>query len=190
MSTRTVQTDDPLKVTWKIGLCLMPTDGWRQLKSSFFFDIITIIRGICVSEERGNPVGHIFNRTKWRTFHIHFQMHFLGRKRVFSIQINFVPRHPHGKKYPDSKVHGDNMGPIWGRQDPGGPHIGPMKFAFWVSIGLAMASRELTIYHNLNQWWPTSAMPHVYMQYRHLSLCFEKHLHYTFLVIIINHHIL
>ena len=24
--------------------------------------------------------------------------------------------------YPDSKVHGANMGPIWGRQDPGGPH--------------------------------------------------------------------
>ena len=24
---------------------------------------------------------------------------------------------------PDSKVHGTNMGPIWGRQDPGGPHV-------------------------------------------------------------------
>ena len=23
------------------------------------------------------------------------------------------------------------MGPIWGRQDPGGPHAGPMKFAIW-----------------------------------------------------------
>ena len=32
---------------------------------------------------------------------------------------------------PDSKVHGANMGPIWGRQDPGGPHIGPMNFAIW-----------------------------------------------------------
>ena len=21
------------------------------------------------------------------------------------------------------------MGPIWGRQDPGGPHVGPMNFA-------------------------------------------------------------
>ena len=35
--------------------------------------------------------------------------------------------------YPDSKVHGANMGPIWGRQDPGGPHVGPMNFALWVS---------------------------------------------------------
>ena len=29
----------------------------------------------------------------------------------------------------DSKVHEANMGPIWGRQDPGGPHGGPMNFA-------------------------------------------------------------
>ena len=26
--------------------------------------------------------------------------------------------------YPNSKVHGANMGPIWGRQDPDGPHAG------------------------------------------------------------------
>ena len=32
---------------------------------------------------------------------------------------------------PDSKVHGASMGPIWGRQDPGGPHVGPMNFAIW-----------------------------------------------------------
>ena len=33
---------------------------------------------------------------------------------------------------PDSKVHGANMGPIWGRQDPCGPHVGPINFAIWV----------------------------------------------------------
>ena len=32
---------------------------------------------------------------------------------------------------PDSKVHGDSMGTIWGRQDPGGPHVGPINFAIW-----------------------------------------------------------
>ena len=32
---------------------------------------------------------------------------------------------------PDSKVHGANMGPTWGQQDPGGPHVGPMNFAIW-----------------------------------------------------------
>ena len=32
---------------------------------------------------------------------------------------------------PDSKVHGANMGPIWGPQDPVGPHVGAMDFAIW-----------------------------------------------------------
>ena len=36
--------------------------------------------------------------------------------------------------FPDSKVHGANMGPIWGREDPGGPHVGPMNFAIWVVV--------------------------------------------------------
>ena len=31
----------------------------------------------------------------------------------------------------DSIVHGANMGPIWGRQDPGGHHVGPMNLAIW-----------------------------------------------------------
>ena len=29
----------------------------------------------------------------------------------------------------DIKVRVPNTGPIWGRQDPGGPHVGPMDFA-------------------------------------------------------------
>ena len=36
------------------------------------------------------------------------------------------------KAYPDSKVHGANVGPVWGRQDPGGPHVGPMDFSIRV----------------------------------------------------------
>ena len=36
--------------------------------------------------------------------------------------------------YPDSKVYGVNMGPIWGRKDPGGPHVGHTNFAIWVYI--------------------------------------------------------
>ena len=35
--------------------------------------------------------------------------------------------------YPDNKVHVANMGPIWDRQDPGGPHVGPMNFVIWVN---------------------------------------------------------
>ena len=29
------------------------------------------------------------------------------------------------------QLHGANLGPIWGRQDPGGSHVGPMNFAIW-----------------------------------------------------------
>ena len=36
--------------------------------------------------------------------------------------------------YPDSKVCGANMGPVWGRQDPGGPHVGRMNIIIWVFI--------------------------------------------------------
>ena len=33
--------------------------------------------------------------------------------------------------YPDSKIHGANVGSTWGRQDPGGPHDGHTNLAIW-----------------------------------------------------------
>ena len=36
--------------------------------------------------------------------------------------------------HPDSKVHGANMGPTWGQQDPGRPHVGHMNLAIWAGI--------------------------------------------------------
>ena len=45
---------------------------------------------------------------------------------------------------PDSKVHGANMGPIWGRQDPFGPYVGPMNFAIWAAIKLPPGDAVLT----------------------------------------------
>ena len=54
-----------------------------------------------------------------------YQHGFYGNPHGIQDHSNFYSR------IPDSKVHGDNMGPIWGRQDPGGPHVGPMNFAIW-----------------------------------------------------------
>ena len=34
--------------------------------------------------------------------------------------------------YPDNKDHGANMGPICGRQVPGGPRVDPINFVNWV----------------------------------------------------------
>ena len=46
---------------------------------------------------------------------------------------------------PDSKVDGANMGPIWGQQDPGGPHVGPINLAIrdchWPARQRCMESR-------------------------------------------------
>ena len=39
-------------------------------------------------------------------------------------------------EYPDSKVHGANMGPTWVLLAPDGPHVGPMNFAIRVGNGM------------------------------------------------------
>ena len=44
---------------------------------------------------------------------------------------------------PDSKVHGANMGHIWGRQD----HVGPMNFALWGVI----CTGELGLWHVITE---------------------------------------
>ena len=33
-----------------------------------------------------------------------------------------------------ARFMGANMGPIWDRQGPGGPHVGPINCAIWVHI--------------------------------------------------------
>ena len=52
---------------------------------------------------------------------------------------------------PESKVHGANMGPIWGRQGPGGPHVGPMNFAVWV--GSTHPNTLLETNAQTIDWW-------------------------------------
>ena len=62
----------------------------------------------------------------------------------------------HIQTVPDNKVHGANMGPIWGRQDPGGPHIGPMNFAIWGAI----------LWKKYRQIWPMIFDPlNLYIEY-------------------------
>ena len=61
--------------------------------------------------------------------------------------------------FPDSKVHGANMGPIWGRQDPGGPHVGPKNFVIWVdtewwdsSVSTGSGNGLLSVGHQAITW--------------------------------------
>ena len=60
-------------------------------------------------------------------------------------------------EYPDSKVHGANMGPIWGRRDPGGPHVGPMNFALWVNMRICLHFLSLM---NTEVAEPIEILPH------------------------------
>ena len=49
---------------------------------------------------------------------------------------------------PDKKVHGASMGPNWGRQDPSGPHVGPINFAIWVAYSVSHIFVEVFIISN------------------------------------------
>ena len=73
------------------------------------------------------------------------------RTTYYCIRMIQVPVPSHTDNFPDSKVHGANMGPIWGRQDPGGPHVGPMNFAIWVTFSSEWLNHECplkrTAYH-------------------------------------------
>ena len=69
------------------------------------------------------------------------------------------------KTDPDSKVYGAYMGPTWVRQDPGGPHIGPMSLTllgtievfvkYPVALGF-LNSRWAILYLSLQWTAPTS----------------------------------
>ena len=61
--------------------------------------------------------------------------------------------------YYDGKVNGANMGPIWGWQAPGGPHLGPINFAIWVygillmEHGSTRQNRMVWCYANFITLW-------------------------------------
>ena len=75
---------------------------------------------------------------------------------------------------PDSKVHGANMGPIWGRQDPGGPHVGPMNFAIWDSTEQEVKHRFFFNFAAYQWLWVYLHKPADIIHYRHLDLASYK----------------
>ena len=85
----------------------------------------------------------------------HFQTHFLEQIYYMFFRISL--------KNPDSKVHGDNMGPTWVLSPPDGPHVGSLNLAIrvcsqaashqYVSIGsddiLASNRRHAMVWTNV-----------------------------------------
>ena len=76
--------------------------------------------------------------------------------------------------HPDSKVHGTNTGPIWGRQDPGEPHVGPMNLAIWACIHHRLAFCEEWHCRSLN------------LCNHHLQMISLDHISYTISVMCCN----
>ena len=65
----------------------------------------------------------------WYIFHL-FTSHIIAT--LCQIYFNdYKNKHTCNMMIPDNKVHWANMGPIWGLQDPGGRHVGPMNFVIW-----------------------------------------------------------
>ena len=68
-----------------------------------------------------------------------------GQKPVTSCSIvthRHQMRHRHQvnpiEQLLDNKAHGANMGPTWGRQDPGGRHVGHVNLAIWESFFVSL----------------------------------------------------
>ena len=50
--------------------------------------------------------------------------------------------------YPDSKVHGANMGPTWVLSAPDGTHVGPINLAIRVGARTGLASHAMAMTDN------------------------------------------
>ena len=87
---------------------------------------------------------------------------------------NFSGIHNTQFEYPDSMVHGANMGPNWGRQDPGGPHVGHMNFAIWVSDYMVLAWIPRTDFIGLTQLQRGYSSHHPYICYTRTPLNSES----------------
>ena len=70
--------------------------------------------------------------------------HHVGSYRYDNLRCHPWRQNYQWKLFPNSKVHWTNMEPIWGRQDPCWPHVGPMNFSIWVGF---------SVYRPYYLWW-------------------------------------
>ena len=93
---------------------------------------------------------------------------FTGESTVCSAHCSGVQQRKH-YNIPDNKVHEAYMGPTWGRQDPGGSHVGLMILAIWdnatfdvtggtawqpavLPVATKSASWQLSVFSNYLGW--------------------------------------
>ena len=95
----------------------MPKDGiqFQCMNMKFFMLHDRVLCIYCRKYDKS-----MIHRLAWLSIQI-----WQGWKRVLRKRHN-------RSSFPDSNIHGANMGPIWGMSAPDGPHVGPMNFAIWV----------------------------------------------------------
>ena len=103
--------------------------SWVSYISTCTLNHTTIIGAtIFLTIKRHLLWAQLINHTSYMTHHASCIMHFAKPYKNFH---GSIPGGWLGITNSDGKVYGVNMGPIWGRQDPGGHHVGPMNFAIW-----------------------------------------------------------
>ena len=64
-----------------------------------------------------------------------------------------------GQPIPDSKVYGANVGPTWGGQDPGGPHVGATWVICYTNFWLYFSnSSPLVTMWQLRRYLPSTVL--------------------------------
>ena len=117
---------------------------WKVSSLTIFQNYTTVTFALkCLNQgPEDNMLQTIFQTHFLAIFHLIYLSHVLSPQNNVD-PVNWYIHAPPGLSemtyrpvfdagnIPDSKVHGANMEPIWGRQDPGGPHVGPMNLAIW-----------------------------------------------------------
>ena len=122
------------------GKCVINTWGSRQNVCCFTDDIsklISLNESYCILNQislkyvRSVRFNSFTNITNWG-YECILQLSLSSAFLCYDCAVPWsYEYHWQLENVPDSKVYGTNMGPIWGRQDPGGPHVGLMNFAIW-----------------------------------------------------------
>ena len=82
----------------------------------------------------------------------------LCNHKAYKEKHEFPPAKVNTLNFPDSNIHGVKVGPIWGRQGPGGSHVGPTNLGIWVAVYLndvKYYSKTLSSKFTVCRKWPT-----------------------------------
>ena len=74
---------------------------------------------------------------------------YLSRQWITSLIARFMGP-TWGPDIADNKVHGANMGPSWGRKDPGGSLVGPKNLAIWDGFENCILWANVFLMHEYN----------------------------------------